>query len=273
MAITKVIPKLWSAKILTKFRQEAIFAGLANREYEGEAKKGSTVVIPGIVDVTIKDYKAAGRVTTAEAVTDTAVELVIDQEKVFDFFVDDIDAAQAAPALMAAYTDSAAAGLAEDADSFLAALLVAGGTAVVPGAPATDGKTAWDVIRDLRKALNQAKVPQAGRVFVYNAEFGAMLEESDAKLMKANESASTDGLKEASFGRILGFDSYATENTPNKVKPQIIAWHKSALAYASQIEKTEPMRAENKFADRLRGLHVYGGKVVRPNAVFHWTGA
>lgn len=270
MAITKAIPEVWSAKILTKFRQEAIFAGLANREYQGEATKGNTVHIPGIVDITIKDYKAAGRVTNPDNVEDTGLDLLIDQEKSFDFIVDDIDAAQSNVKLLQAYTDSAAKGLVEDADTFLAALLVAGGTALTPTA-ITTGAGAWNVLRDIRKAMNKAKVPQSERVFVCNAEFGGLLDENDSKLMKANESASTDGLRNATYGKLLNMESYASENIPVTAKPMVIGWHKSALAYASQIEKTEPMRAQSKFADRLRGLHVYGGKLVRPTAAFQWT--
>lgn len=273
MPINHMIPEVWSAKILAKFRQEAIFAGLANREYEGEAAKGNTVHIPGIVDVTIKDYKAAGRTTTPDDIEDTGMDLLIDQEKSFDFIVDDIDAAQANVKILTAYTDSAAEGLKQDSDAFLAALLVAGGTAITPGAPVTNAATAWNALRDIRKAMNKAGVPQDGRVFVVNAEFGGFLDESDSKLMKANESATTDGLRNATYGKLLGMESYASENVPETDKPQIVAWHKSALAYVSQIQKTEGMRAEKKFADRVRGLHVYGGKLVRPNAAFHWTAA
>lgn len=282
MAIANFIPTIWSAKMLVSFRQKAILAALANREYEGEAKSGNSVKITGVVDVAVKDYKAGAlsdgaggtlpRTTTPDEITDTTITLPINQEKNFDFYVDDIDAAQAAGKLTP-YTDSAAAGLVEDADRFLAALLFLQGTAVTPGAAATDAKTAWNVIRDLRKALNKAKVPQGERIFVANAEFSALLEENDSKLMQANTSGSTKGLQEAELPRILGFDGFASENLPTVNKPSIVAYHKSALAYVSQIEKTEGMRAQNKFADRLRGLHVYGGKVLRPTAVAHWTAA
>lgn len=273
MAIDHAIPEIWSAKILTQFQEASIFAGLANREYEGEAKGGNTVHITGIEPIAIKDYKAAGRTTTADAVTDTGVDLLIDQEKSFDFYVDDIDAAQAKPNLMSAYTKSAADGLAEDTDKFLSALLIAQGTAATAVTAPTDAKSAWAAIAAIKKMMVKAKVPASQRVVVMNAEFASFLDESDSKLMKANESATTAGLRDASYGKLLTFDTYGSENLPETSKPQIVGWHKSALAYASQIEKTEPMRAQNKFADRLRGLHVYGGKVIRPNAVFHWTAA
>ncbi|KQR02488.1 hypothetical protein ASF72_10665 [Arthrobacter sp. Leaf141] len=283
MAIANFIPTVWSSKILTAFREKAIFAGLANREYEGEVKAGNTVKITGVVDVQIKDYKAGAlpdgsggtlpRTTAPDDITDTTIELRIDQEKNFDFYVDDIDAAQAFTRLLTPYTDSAAAGLVEDSDRWLAALLFLQGTGTAVGAPAIDGKTAWNVIRDLRKQLNKAKVPQGDRIFVANAEFTALLEENDSKLMQANTSGTTKGLQEAQLPRILGFDGFGSENLPTVSRPSIVAYHKSALAYVSQIDKTEPMRAQNKFADRLRGLHVYGGKVLRPTAVAHWTAA
>lgn len=273
MAFTNFIPKIWSAQILEDFRNTAVFAGIVNRSYEGDARTGNTVHIPGIVDIAVKDYKAANRTTTADDVTDTGVDLLIDQEKSFDFFIDDIDNAQAVTSTMNAYTNSAANGLVEDADKFLAALAVTGGTAVTPGAPATSGDTAWNVIRDLRKALNKAKVPQDSRVLVVNAEFSALLEENDAKIMAADTSGDTAGLRNATLGRLLGFTVYNSENLPQTSKPQVIAMHTSAVAYASQIEKVEPLRAENKFADRLRGLHVYGGKVIRPTAIATYTAA
>ncbi|MGP9034596.1 P22 phage major capsid protein family protein [Glutamicibacter mysorens] len=272
MAYANAIPEVWSSKILQQFEQQAIFAGLANKEYEGEAQVGNVVHIVGINPIVIKDYKAAGRTTSADNVTDTGIDLPIDIEKSFDFQIDDIDEAQAKPKLLNAYTKSAAFGLTEDVDKTLAAILIAQGTAVTPAAPATDAKTAWNVVRDLKKAMAKAKVPTSERVLVFNAEFAALLDENDAKLMKADESGTTAGLRDASYGKLLGFSTYESENLPTTNAPQIVGWHRSALVFASQIRKTEAMRAQNSFADRLRGLHVYGAKNLRPDAVFHYTG-
>ncbi|GAA3581104.1 P22 phage major capsid protein family protein [Klugiella xanthotipulae] len=273
MSITHAIPKIWSAKILTDFRENAIFAGLANREYEGELKSGNSIRIPGIEPIEIHDYKAAGRTTEPDEVSDTGLDLLIDQEKSFDFIVDDIDAAQASAPLMSAYTQSAADGLVEDSDKFLAALAIANGTAVTPGAPVTSAETAWNAIRDLRKALNKAKVPQADRLLIVNAEFASYLEEYESKIMAVDTSGDSSGLREATIGKLLGFTTYNSENVPTTNKPQMIGFHRSSIAFVSQISATEAMRAEKKHADRLRGLHVYGGKVIRPTAVVTYTGA
>lgn len=272
MAITNFIPEIWSSKMLISFQTQAVWAGLTNREYEGDLQSGNKLHITSPVPITVKDYKAANRTTSADAIEDTGIELDIDQEKSFDFYVDDIDRAQAAGNLQA-YTQSAADGLVHDADKFLAALAVTESTDITPGVAVTDAESAWNALRDLRKALNKAAVPAAQRVFVANAEFTALLEEYGSKMTNADQSGTTAGLREASLGRILGLDGYGSENLPVTDKPQVVAFHRSALAFVSQVQKTEAMRAENKFADRLRGLHVYGAKVVRPTAVVSYTAA
>lgn len=270
MAVTSFIPEIWNAQLLLDFRQQAVAAALTNREYEGNATAGNSVRINTAGAIPIADYKAASRVTSASAVASTSQSLAIDQEKSFDFYVDDIDRAQAAGS-MDAYTQSAGMGLAEDADKFiLSTALTGAGSALTASAPAT-GDAAFDLIRDARKALNKAKVPGGNRVLLCNAEFEALLLEASSKLVAVNTSGTSDALREASLGRVLGFDIYTTENLPTVAKPQFLAFYKPAVAYVSQIEKTEGMRAQDKFADRLRGLHVYGAKVIRPTAVVSWT--
>lgn len=273
MAIENFIPEIWNAQMLLNFREQAVAANLVNREYEGDATRGNTVKITGAVDVEIKDYKAAGRITSADAVSDTGQDLLIDQEKVFDFYIDDIDRAQAAGS-MDAYTRSAAAGLAEDADQFILATAVSEADAgnILDPATITTGDEAHDVIRDLRKVLNKARVPLGSRVLVINAEFEALLLSADAKLTSADVSGSPAGLRSATIGNLLGFRVVTSENLPETDAPQALAFYSPAVAYVSQIEKTEALRGENKFADRIRGLHVYGGKVIRPEAVAVFTG-
>lgn len=271
MTTLNFIPQLWESKLLIGFRQQAVLAALTNREYEGALTSGNELKITGLTEIAVKDYKAAGRITSPDAISDTTQSLLVDQEKNFDFKVDDIDRIQAAGSF-GEYTASAAYGISNDADLFLASLAITAGTVVTPGATATDATSAWNVIRDLRKALNKAKVPQGDRVVLFNAEFEALLDANDAKLMSSQTAGTTDGLRNASLGRMLGFDSYTTENLPTTAKPQIVAFHKSALAFASQVQSVEGMRDQTSFADRIRGLHVYGAKVVRPTGIVSVTG-
>lgn len=273
MAVTSFIPEIWNAQLLTDFRQQAVAAALTNREYEGNASSGNVVKINSAVDVAVKDYKAAGRTTSADAVSTTSQDLLIDQEKNFDFYVDDIDRAQAAGS-MDAFTRSAGEGLAEDADKFVLSTAVTGAlpaNVLDDATGVTTGDAAFDVIRDLRKLLNKQLVPGAQRVLIVNAEFEALLLGANSKLTSVDVSGSSEGLRNAFLGRLLNFDVYMSENLPTVDKPQALAFYRPAVAYVSQIDKTEAMRAQDKFADRLRGLHVYGGKVIRPKGVAVYT--
>lgn len=261
MAITQFIPEIWNASMLENFHERSLAAGIANRQYEGDATKGNTVHITGAVDIEVEDYAAAGRTTSASAVSDTTQELVIDQEKSFDFYIDDIDRAQAAGSLDA-YTRSAGQGLATDADKFLWNTAATAANAV--DTSATD---VHNIIRDMRKALNKLFVPHESRYLVVNAEFEALLLDVDAKLTSVDTSGSPAGLRNATLGQYLGFQILTTENVPVTEAPFALGLYSPALAFVSQLEKTEAMRAQDKFADRLRGLHVYGGKVIeRPDA-------
>lgn len=265
MAITNFIPEVWSALLMERWNQEVVFAQLVNREYEGEAAKGNTVHITGVVAPTVKDYKAAGRTTSADSISDTGIDLLIDQEKSFDFYVDDIDRVQAAGGL-GAYTTAAGDALAEDTDRFIADMMVELGTELTGPTP-VDGDDAFDLIRDARKKLNKTNVPSGGRVLACNAEFEALLLGADSKLTGFDTSGDTNGLRLATVGTLLGFRIITTNNLPSVDHPQFVAWSPRAAAFVSQIDQIEPLRAQSKFADRVRGLHVYGGNVIRPEGV------
>ncbi|WP_043737671.1 P22 phage major capsid protein family protein [Nocardia asiatica] len=265
MAFEHFIPELWSAQLLDRWTQMAVFPQLVNREYEGLATKGNTVHITGVVAPQVKDYKAAGRTTSADEISDTGVDLLIDQEKSFDFYVDDIDRVQVAGSLEA-YTEAAGDSLVEDSDRFIADMLVELGTELTGAAP-TNGDAAFNLIRDARKKLNKSNVPAAGRVLACNAEFEALLLGADSKLTSFDTSGDTQGLRQATVGSLLGFRIVTTNHLPSVDDPQFVAWSPRAAAYVSQIDEIEGMRAQNKFADRVRGLHVYGGNVIRPEGV------
>lgn len=265
MAITHFIPELWVAQMLERWTAENVFPSLVNREYEGTATKGNTVHITGVVPPEVKDYKANNRTTEADDIDDVNVDLLIDQEKSFDFYIDDIDRVQAAGSL-ASYTDAATDALVSDADEFIAAMMVQDGTTVSGGVPTT-GDDAFDIFADAQRDLTKAKVPANGRVAVINADFQRLLVGADSKLTNVAYSGDNNGLRTATIGQLLNFRTVASLHLPAINHPQALFFHPKAAAYVSQIDEVEPMRAQNKFADRLRGLHVYGGKVVKPEGV------
>lgn len=268
MSFSHFIPTLWAGAIEQQWTAQAVLPNLVNREYEGIATRGNKVTIAGVVAPSVKDYKVGvngARTTAADAISDTGVDLLIDQEKIVDFYIDDVDRTQANGSLEA-YTSASAEALALDADSFLGELAVADGTEL-PGTPPTKGDEAFDLINAAHKALTKANVPNLGRVIVCNAEFASLLKGSDSKLTSADTSGDTAGLRAGTIGNLLGARVVESNNLTEDDEPQFIAFHWRALAFVSQLESVEALRAHDRMADRIRMLHVYGGKVVRPEGV------
>jgi hypothetical protein len=268
MALTNFIPEIWSAEILERYVAQNVFPALLNRAYEGDARKGNTIHIPGVVAPSVKDYKGAGRTTSADAITDTGVDILIDQEKNFDFYVDDIDATQANSDLLPLYTEAAGDSLAADADSFIANMLVNNATVLPWASNPSTGDGAFDIIRDAAKAMNKANVPADMRVAVINPEFEGLLLDSDSKLTQVDKSGDNAGLRNATVGNLLNFRIVRSTHLPEVDSPQAVFFHQRAAAFVSQLTEVEALRGQDKFADRVRGLHVYGGKVLKAVGVY-----
>jgi hypothetical protein len=263
LTVDNFIPEIWSAAVATAIQDHAVIAALCNRGFEGEARKGNAVRITGVIPPEVKDYRAAGRTTEADDIDDAGDRLLIDQEKSFDFHVDDIDRVQAAGGF-GDWTTAAGRSVALDADRYIAARMVAEGTDATGSVTvhAEDGDSTHDVIRDMRKALSKASIDASDRYLLMNAEFESLLLGSDAKITSVDTSGSPAGLREAIIGRYLGFTLVPTNSLPEADVPQAVAFWSPAVAYVSQIDTVESMRSHRKFADRLRGLHVYGARVL-----------
>jgi hypothetical protein len=273
MAITNFVPELWSARLLTSLKNSLVYAapGVVNRDYEGEIReKGDTVNITSINDITIGTYTGAD--ITFEDVDDATRQLVIDQAKYFAFEIDDIEKAQAAGNVMPEAATNAAYGLRDVADAFVSGLMAAGVDAgnLVAEATISTSAAAEAVLINLREILNVDNVPADGRWVVVTPEFESLLLASTL-FVPANTSGSTEALRNGVIGRAFGFDIKMSNQAPAGpgagAGKLVIAGHPMATSYAEQIVKTEAVRLEKRFADGLKGLHVYGAKVVRPTAL------
>lgn len=264
MAVTNFIPQIWSASILEAYQASRIVLPTVNTDYEGDAKVGNQVKITGFNTPSIIDYAAASRTVTAEALTDSTQSLLINQEKAFSFFVDDIDRAQSAGNLDSVTRDAGRA-LAEDAESYVIGLLKAGtstGTAAI-----TTPDLAYSAVVGIRTALAKAKVPNDQRYLLVNPEFASFMLGAASKLTTV-DIAGDGELRNGVLGRLLGFTVIESPLLTNGAsKPAAIGYHKSAISYANQIDSVEGFRHQTKFADVLRGLHVYGSKVTRATGV------
>lgn len=273
MAIDNFIPEIWSAGVTTAFQANQIVIPTLTTSYEGEARRGNTVHIIGATTPTIVDYKTAGRTISAEALGDTQVDLLIDQEKAFAFKVDDIDRVQAAGSFDA-WTSVAGAALAEDAEKYVLAQMISGaGNNLNTGAGAVVIDTAdkaMAALRAIRTQLTKNKVPAANRYVAVNPAF--------ADLVVAGLGLNANGLGENELrngvvARVYGLTVLETPLFAEATKPVAVGYHSATVAFVSQIESTESLRDTASFSDIVRGLNVYGAKVVQAPGVVKYLGA
>lgn len=274
MAVTTFIPELWSARLLYALEKSHVATNLVNRNYEGViANQGDTVHINSIGAITVKDYTKNTDIAAPDALTTTDQSLVIDQCKYFNFQVDDVDKVQAAGDLIDTAMGRAAYALADVSDAFLLKTIANGvASANKIGAKATltalTASNVYENIVKMRTLLDKANVPTTGRTIVVPPEVYALLLLDD-RFAKSGSDSGQNALLNGMVGRVAGFDVFMSNNcvsgtdggSGNTAYFVITAQVASATTYAEQIIKTEGYRMESRFADGVKGLHVYGAKV------------
>ena len=271
MAVTNFIPELWSARLLNALDKSHVFANVVNRDYEGDIKKmGDTVHINTIGAVTIGTYTQNTDFSSGpETLATTDQTLTIDQAKYFNFQVDDIDAAQAAGDIMDKAMTRAAYGLADASDKYIAGILAGAADAsnlVSSSAVALTSSNVYENVVKMRTVLDKANVPTAGRWLVIPPEMYALILLDD-RFVKTGGEMAEGILRTGLVAQAAGFDIYLSNNcvsanVSDKVTYTITGGVDAAATYAEQIVSTEAYRPEKRFADAVKGLHVYGAKVV-----------
>jgi len=273
MAIQNFIPEVWSAKLLLALRHAHVYAagGVINREYEGEISDfGDTVHITSLVDPTIGDYTAHTDITV-EDIDDLDHILQITQSKYFAFEVDDIEKRQAKGNVLTAQAQAAAWKLRDVADKYVAGLMATGVAAGNVISESTITKLdAYDVLVDLGTKLDESDVPTENRWAVITPKFHGLLQK-DSRFIAAGDAQGASVRANGVIGEAAGFSLRKSNNVPDGpgagAGKLIIAGNSMATTFAEQIAKTEAARRELRFADMVKGLHLYGGKVIRPEAL------
>lgn len=280
MAISNFIPTIWSARLLENLQKTLVYGqtGVVNRDYEGDIRSaGNTVKILSISSVNVAAYTKGGDLTFQE-LSDSAQTLVVDQQDAFAFEVDDIDAVQSRVEIIESAMREAAYALSDKADQYLAGVMVAGvaagnkiGTDSAPIA-LTAGQTGsgvtnvYEAFVNMRVKLDSANVPTTGRWLIIPPEVYALLLK-DVRFVYGNLAGPV--MMNGQVGEIAGFRVLISNNVPTASggKYRILAGHSIATTYADQVSKVEAVRIEKRFADGIKGLHVYGAKVTRPSAL------
>jgi N4-gp56 family major capsid protein len=276
MAITRFRPEIWSANLLVALRKALVYGSpmVVNKDYEGEISEyGDTVRITSISRPTISTYVPNSTTITFPELTDAQRTLTVDQAKYFAFSVDDVDARQARGNVMPQAADEAAYALADVVDQYIASFYTGVQSANALGSltvnSATTPTDAYDkVLVPLKIKLDLANVPTQGRYVVVRPELhGCLLR--DARFIKVNEAGTEDGLRNGHVGRAAGFDIMISNNAPNTTASEYatIAGTNQAISFAEQINKVEALRPQSSFSDAIKGLALYGAKLVRPDAL------
>jgi hypothetical protein len=246
---------------------------VVNRDYEGDiALAGDTVHITNFSDPTVKTYTAEQDITV-DSITDSDTSLIVDQAKYFAFDVDDVNRRQALSGWVESVSAGGAYKLADAIDTYLSGIMY---TAVNGGSNDLGDKTvdisdntAYPLLVDLRTTLTNDNVPSAGRWVIVPPEFYAALLQ-DNRFVDASASADSGAaLRNGFVGRAAGFDVFESTTVPEPTANRwaLIAGHPMATTFAQQIADIRALERELRFGDLVKGLNLYGGKVVRPTAL------
>jgi hypothetical protein len=290
-------PILFSQKALKQFRKVSVIEDITNTDYFGEiANYGDTVHIMKEPEVTVTPY-VRGKQLVSQDLVDNDIILQVDQANSFQFQVDDIEKKQSHLNFESLAANRAAYNLKNAFDSEVLSYMAGqaqssnylGSTATPLGiklAPTGAELTPLQVMNRLKRFMDVGNIPTDERWFVADPYFWELMGDENSKLIPVNitgdsESALRNG--RISEGAIRGFKCYVSNNltvggtgptaTSGANYGTILAGHMCSTATASQLAETEQFRSQNTFADVVRGLHLYGRKVLRPEAltVSYWN--
>tara|TARA_R100000005_G_C4952985_1_gene172648 strand:+ start:74 stop:1063 length:990 start_codon:yes stop_codon:yes gene_type:complete len=289
------LPKVYSKQVLNFFRKASVAEAITNTDYAGEiAAFGDTVRIIKEPEITVDQYER-GQAITATKLTDQEVTLIIDIANAFKFIVDDIETNMSHVNFRDVATSSAAYALRDAFDSGVIATMFSGVSASSPNhilgsdnatdlaAGTFDGTgnldigfdssehDPIDVLGHMARLLDEQNVPEEGRWFLASPDFYEVLASSSSKLLSVDYNAGQGSIRNGlvSSGLLRGFNMYKSNNiaATSNAAGKCLAGHISSTATAQTITNTEVLRDPDSFGDIVRGLHVYGAKVLRSEAL------
>ena len=290
---TNFLPAIYSKKVLNFFRKASVAEAITNTDYAGEISGyGDSVKVIKEPTITVYKYERGADVTET-ALTDTEISLVVDTANAFKFVVDDIETSMSHVNFKEVAASSAAYALRDAFDAGVLAAAFAGLSASGPNhvLGADDDTTGTvvgtydeasksinllindplDVLAHMARLLDEQNVPEEGRWVVAPPTFYEQLSQSGSKLLSVDFNAGQGSIRNGlvTSGKLRGFSMYKSNNiaATSAADGKILAGHMSAICTAQTITSTEVIRDPDSFGDICRGLHVYGVKVLRPEAL------
>jgi hypothetical protein len=305
MSLNNFIPQIWGDTLLAALRADLVFGNLVNRDYEGEIRAvGDTVRINAIGDITISNYTKDTSIGAPQVLTDAQTVLAITQAKFFNFGIDSVDAAQQKPKVMQEAMSWAGYNMALAVDTYLAGFYTEATNLIgTSGSPVTvtvptlanvgAGTTVYDELVSLSQKLTEAKIPRAGRWCVIppwckthltqdNRFTGYNTAQAQANIANGLGGALSSGTtgeggppSDAYIGMIDAMRVYESINAPHiggtvgitGSQDAVIAGHPMAWTYADGYQDVIAYQPPDQFKDAVKGLHLFGAKVTRPNGL------
>ena len=284
-------PTIFSKKMLVKFYRATVFGAIANTDYEGEIKdQGDTVEIRTLPDITISDYVKGAGTGDAQNLAPSTVTLLIDKGKKYNVNIFDVDRVQSDLAFQEKWSGEAGEQLKIAVDSDILTNMVGDAAAANKGATAgaVSGSVnlgasgapviitkdnVVDYLVNMGLVMDEQNIPETDRWAVLPAWMCARIKTSDLK----DASLTGDGksiLRNGRIGMIDRFEIFSSNNLYSVTDGTAavksfypFAGHKSALTFASQLLKNETLKNPSDFGDIMRGLQVYGYKVIKSEAL------
>jgi hypothetical protein len=289
------LPAVYSKKVLNFFRKASVIEAITNTDYAGELSAfGDSVKIIKEPEITVYQYERGADVTQTK-LTDQELTLVVDTANAFKFKVDDIESNMSHVNWREVAASSAAYSLKDAFDEGVLATMFSGVSASSPNHvlgsdSATDlaegtfdgtgnldigfGSSEHDpidVLGHMARLLDDQNIPEEGRWFVASPDFYEVLSKTASKLLSVDYNAGQGSIRNGlvTSGKLRGFSMYKSNNiaSTSNAAGKCIAGHMSSTATAQTITSTEVLRDPDSFGDIVRGLHVYGAKVLRAGAL------
>lgn len=272
MAVANFKKQVWSSKIQHQLETITSLKDHCDFQFEGEVKQAERIKILGVVRPTIRTY-VPGTALVREGANDNAQYMDIDQFRYFDFEVDDVEKAQSQKGLIEALSKEATLGLSEEADAYVASLVVTD-KANLNSAASTDISTVTDggisLIEGGFATLygNNCKPSDTFHLEITPEWYTILrpeiitLDTNNSEIIKKGY-VGKYGNALISIENMLGTWNDGTRDT----KLAMLRTNK-AIAFAGQIDKVEAYRPHDAFSDAIKGLYVFGSKIVRPEQIY-----
>ena len=242
--------EVWATRLLMDLEAESVYKRRGNQNYQMDASNAKEVHIGKMTaDITVSNYAKNTDISDPQLLTDSDTVLALDQQKYFNFYVDDIATAQTKPNFMSEAMRKSAIAISQTIDTKVSTTLVAdAGSALTIDIDDGLSVTPWAV-------LSPKYLDVLEKYFLLEGKTGIFLPGTSEQVLRSGF-----------MGNLLGIDIFWSNRAPQStntgfIKDIITAGTTDAFTYADNVTEVVAYRPEKRFVDAIKGLYVYGVKV------------